>query len=127
MFVEAQAKASFGQHAAQRGLADLKRIAPQVVAIEFDEVKGVEEYALVRAVVTDDFLVSRSRNFAEEMKDTNYDPPSRPGRATGAPQPAELRHSMRRTRAERGAPRPVVAAEVAMPAPSGPALAQHRA
>jgi hypothetical protein len=37
MFVEAQAEASFGQHASQRGLADLQRITPQVVAIEFDE------------------------------------------------------------------------------------------
>jgi len=36
MLVEAQPKASFGQHAAQRGLAHFQRITPQVVAIEFD-------------------------------------------------------------------------------------------
>ena len=32
MLVEAQAKASFGQHTSKRGLADLKRITPQIVA-----------------------------------------------------------------------------------------------
>jgi len=45
MLVEAEAKASFGQHTSKRGLADLKRIAPQVVAVQLDEVEGVEEYA----------------------------------------------------------------------------------
>jgi hypothetical protein len=54
MLVEAQAKASFGQPTSKRGLADLKRIAPQVVAVEFDEVEGVEEYSAVSAVVTDE-------------------------------------------------------------------------
>jgi hypothetical protein len=29
VLVEAQAKASFGQHTSKRGLADLQRIAPQ--------------------------------------------------------------------------------------------------
>ena len=28
--------------------------APQVVAVQFDEVEGVKEYALVSAVVTDE-------------------------------------------------------------------------
>jgi hypothetical protein len=41
MLVEAQAKASFGQHTSKRGLADRKRITPQVVAVQFDEVEGV--------------------------------------------------------------------------------------
>ena len=54
MLVEAEAKASFGQHTSKRGLADLKRIAPQVVAVQFDQVEGVEEYAVVSAVVTDE-------------------------------------------------------------------------
>jgi hypothetical protein len=35
-------------------LADLKWIAPQVVAIQLDQVEGVEEYAVVGAVVTDE-------------------------------------------------------------------------
>ena len=54
MLVEAQAKASLAQHTSKRGLADLKRIAPQVVSVQFDEVEGVEEYALVGALVTDE-------------------------------------------------------------------------
>src|SRR5215472_3526802 len=36
------------------GLADMKRIAAQVVAVQFDGVEGVEEYAVVSAVVTDE-------------------------------------------------------------------------
>ena len=48
-----QPKASFGQHTAQRGLAHFQRITPQVVAIELDQVEGVEEYAPVSALVTD--------------------------------------------------------------------------
>jgi len=43
MLVEAQAKASFGQHTSKRGLAHFQRIAPQVVAIQLDQVESVEE------------------------------------------------------------------------------------
>jgi len=32
----------------------MKRIAPQVVAVQLNEVEGVEEYAVVSAVVTDE-------------------------------------------------------------------------
>jgi phage terminase small subunit len=35
------AGASLAQHARKRGLADLKRIAPQVVAVQLDQVEGV--------------------------------------------------------------------------------------
>src|SRR6516165_3294733 len=45
MLVEPDAGARLGQHARKRGLADLKRIAPQIIAIQLDEVEGVEEYA----------------------------------------------------------------------------------
>jgi len=38
----------------ERGLAYLERIAPQVVAVQLDEIEGVEEYALVSAVVPDE-------------------------------------------------------------------------
>jgi hypothetical protein len=38
----------------RRGLADLKRIAPQVVAVQFDQVESIEEDAVVSAVVTDE-------------------------------------------------------------------------
>src|SRR5262249_34296218 len=54
MLVEAEAKASFGQHTSKRGLTDLKRITPQVVAVQLDEVEGVEEDAVVSALVTDE-------------------------------------------------------------------------
>src|SRR5262249_28795835 len=54
VLVEAQPKASFGQHASQRGLAHFQRITPQVVAIQLDQVEGVEEYAPVRALVADE-------------------------------------------------------------------------
>src|SRR5262249_11522406 len=54
MLVKAQAKASFGQHTSKRGLADLKWITPQVVAVQLNEVEGVEEYVLVSTVVTDE-------------------------------------------------------------------------
>src|SRR5262249_10248282 len=54
VLVEAQAKASFGQHTSKRGLADLKRIAPQVVAVQLNEVEGVQKHANVSAAVTDE-------------------------------------------------------------------------
>ena len=53
VLVEAQAT-SFGQHTSKRGLAHFQGITPQVVAVQFDEVEGVEEYALVSTVVTDE-------------------------------------------------------------------------
>jgi nitrate/nitrite transport system ATP-binding protein len=76
-----------------------------------------------------DFLVSRSRNFVEEMKDTNYDPRHVPVVRPGAPQVASSRAStLDATDPGRArGPRPVVAAEGAMPTPPGPGLAQHRA
>ncbi|HYP58055.1 MAG TPA: hypothetical protein VEQ35_07190 [Beijerinckia sp.] len=54
MFVESDAGAGLGHDRRERGLADLKRIAPQVVAIQLDQVEGVKEYALVSALVTDE-------------------------------------------------------------------------
>ena len=41
MLVEPDAEASFGQHARKRGLAGVKRIAPQVVAVQLDQVEGI--------------------------------------------------------------------------------------
>jgi len=54
MLVEAQAKASFGQHTSKRGLADLNRIAPQVVAVQLDQVEGVQERAVIMAAVANE-------------------------------------------------------------------------
>ena len=54
VFVEPYAGARLGHNRCERGLADLKRVAPQVITVQLDEVEGVEEYALVSAVVTDE-------------------------------------------------------------------------
>src|SRR5215813_12234432 len=54
VFVEPDAGAGLGHDRRERGLADLKRVAPQVVAIQLDEVEGVEEDAFVSAVVPDE-------------------------------------------------------------------------
>jgi len=44
-----------GHDRCQRGLADLKRTAPQVIAVQLDQAEGVKEYTLVSAVVPDEF------------------------------------------------------------------------
>src|SRR5262249_30734700 len=54
MLIESNAGAGLGHDRCERGLADLKRIAPQVVAVQFNEVEGVEEDALVSALVPDE-------------------------------------------------------------------------
>jgi hypothetical protein len=51
MLVKAQAKTSFGQHTSKRGLAHFQRIAPEVIAVQFNEVEGVQKHAIVSAVV----------------------------------------------------------------------------
>ncbi len=40
MLVEPDAGSGLGQDGCERGLADLKRIAPQVVAVQLDQVKA---------------------------------------------------------------------------------------
>jgi|SRR5262245_52641748 len=54
VLIEPDAEAGLGQDRCERCLADLKRITPQVVAVQLDQVEGIEEYALVSAVVTDE-------------------------------------------------------------------------
>jgi len=53
MLVEAQAKASFGQHTSKGGLAHFERITPHVVAVQLNPVEGVEEGVTVMASVAD--------------------------------------------------------------------------
>src|SRR5215470_9779647 len=76
-----------------------------------------------------DFLVSRSKTFAAEIEGTNYDRRRVPVVRPGAPQVASTRPATLDTTGPSQAwgPRPVVAAETAMPAPSRPGPAQHRA
>src|SRR6516162_3532847 len=54
MLVELDAGAGLGHDRCKRGLADLKRITPQIVAVQFDQVEGVEEYALVSTLVANE-------------------------------------------------------------------------
>jgi hypothetical protein len=46
--------ANLGQHRSEGGFANLKRITPQVVAVQFDQVEGIQKHAIVSAVVTDE-------------------------------------------------------------------------
>jgi hypothetical protein len=54
MLIEPDAGAGLGHDRCECSLADLKRIAPKVVAVQLDEVEGVEEYALVSPVMADE-------------------------------------------------------------------------
>src|SRR5262249_1557314 len=54
VLIESNAGAGLGHDRRERGLANLKRVAPQVVAILLNQVECIEEYALVSAVVTDE-------------------------------------------------------------------------
>src|SRR5262249_50851086 len=54
MLIELNAGAGLGHDRRERGLADLKRITQEIVAVQLDQVEGVEENAFVSAVVTDE-------------------------------------------------------------------------
>jgi hypothetical protein len=54
VFVEPDAGAGFGHDRCERGLANLQRIAPQVVAVQFDQVEGVQERAVIMAAVANE-------------------------------------------------------------------------
>ena len=49
VLVEPQAGPGLGQDGCESGLADLKRIAAQVIAVQLDQVEGIEEDARVIA------------------------------------------------------------------------------
>jgi hypothetical protein len=54
VFIEPYAGAGLGHDRCEGGLANRKRIAAEIVAIQFDQIECVEEYALVSALVTDE-------------------------------------------------------------------------
>src|SRR6516162_5730758 len=54
VFVEPDAGAGLGHDRRERGLADLKRIAPQVIAVLLDEIEGVQERAIIMAAVANE-------------------------------------------------------------------------
>ena len=51
MLVESDARSSLGHDRCERGLADLERVTAQIVAVQLDQVEGVEERPIVSAVV----------------------------------------------------------------------------
>jgi hypothetical protein len=53
MLVEPEAGAGLGHDRCECGLADLERIAAQVVAVQLDQVEGVQEDARIVASVAD--------------------------------------------------------------------------
>src|SRR5262245_34548955 len=54
MVVEPDAAAGLGHDRCERSLADLKRIAPQVVAVQLDQVEGVQERTVIMAAVANE-------------------------------------------------------------------------
>ena len=48
MLIEPDAGAGLGHDRCERGLADLKRVAPQVVAVQLDQVEGVRGFSSSR-------------------------------------------------------------------------------
>jgi hypothetical protein len=52
--IEPNAMANPGEDAGQRRLADFERIAAEIVAVQLDQVEGVQKHAVVSAVVTDE-------------------------------------------------------------------------
>jgi hypothetical protein len=52
VLIESKPGCRLSQHGGKRRLTHRQRIAPQVVAVELDQVEGVEEHADVAAAVT---------------------------------------------------------------------------
>jgi len=53
MIIEPDAVSSLGQDRCERGLADLERVTAQVVAVQFDQVEGVQEHFPIMLAVAD--------------------------------------------------------------------------
>ena len=53
VLVEPEARSSLFEDGGQRSLADLKRIAPQIVAVQFDQVEPIQEHAPIVPAVAD--------------------------------------------------------------------------
>jgi len=52
VLIESDARSSLCEHHLQCGLAVLQRIRPEVIAVQFDQVEGIEEYAFVVMAIT---------------------------------------------------------------------------
>jgi hypothetical protein len=53
VLVEPNAMTNPGQDGGQRGLADFERLAAEIVAVELNQIEGVQEHAGVVSAVTD--------------------------------------------------------------------------
>jgi len=53
VLVEAQPRCRTPEQARERRLAHCERVAPQIVAVEFDQVEGIEEHARVVTPIPD--------------------------------------------------------------------------
>ncbi len=85
VFVEPQAKGRLGQDGGERGFAQLQRLAPQVVAVQLDQVERVQEHARVVPPVTNAVearhaLVSAGDRLAVDDQERERSPPPAPGR-----------------------------------------------
>jgi hypothetical protein len=47
VFIKPQARSRASEHTCERCLAHVQRVTPRVVAVEFDQVEGVEEDAII--------------------------------------------------------------------------------
>ena len=54
VFVEPDAGAGLGHDRRERGLADFERIASEIVAVQLDEIEGVQERAVIMAAVANE-------------------------------------------------------------------------
>src|SRR5947207_530021 len=53
VLIESDAYADLGQDDLKRGLPTFKRMTPEIVAVKFDQIECVKEYAFVMAAVAD--------------------------------------------------------------------------
>src|SRR5262245_22813183 len=54
MLVEPDARASLGHDRRKRGFTDLKRITPQVVAVQLDQVEGVQKRSVIVVAIANE-------------------------------------------------------------------------
>ena len=53
MLVQADARSGFGQHAGERSFAHAERVAPQIIAVQLNQVEAVEKHGAIMAPIPD--------------------------------------------------------------------------
>jgi hypothetical protein len=66
VFIEANTRPRLGQYHFQRGFAALKRIGSQIVAIQFNQIEGVEKYAFIVAAMANEIEQSHALLIASD-------------------------------------------------------------